>query len=127
LANKKRVLEKLKKKVQKHGVITAEYVGNMGGKTCYCAVGHLMTLCGVDMEEVKMMYNSDVIGVFENSNRRKLIQPMLDEGFTMSDLRRLQIINDDSGNFTRKKDVLEEIDIMIQELEGKRIESEHWY
>lgn len=122
MTNKKRVLEKLKKKVQKYGVISCEYVGNLNGKTCYCAVGHLMNLCEVDMEEVRMMYNGDNVGSFENSNGMKLIAPVLNEGFTIRELHILQMINDDVRDSERKKEVLEHIDFMIQELEEKIIE-----
>lgn len=69
------------------------------------------------MAEVGMVYNSDNVTVFEQTAGNKLIQPMLEVGFHMGDLRRLQVVNDDGSRFTRKADVLEVIDEMIEELE----------
>lgn len=117
MSKKLRTLQKLRKKVQKYGVIDCEYIRERDGKDCYCAVGHLMNVCGVDMDTIKSCYNGDNIGSFDVSNAEKLIQPILDEGFHMLDLQRLQGVNDSHGDHVRKREVLTFIDEMIKEEE----------
>lgn len=109
-------LKRLKKKVLKYGVIGYQYVGkNPDGKRCHCAVGHLMNLCGVDMDKISMTCNSEIISmVSQESVGGNIIAPLLEVGFTVSELNKLQTVNDNGTKFSRKKDVIDCIDDMIE-------------
>jgi hypothetical protein len=89
--NKLDILKQAKENIQRDGVIDYQYVGVVEGKECFCAVGHLMNVCGMDLT----LYREDK---FYNGEPVYLIQddfiPLIDKGFSISELEILQKTND---------------------------------
>ena len=85
------VLEKVIKQVEKEGTITERYVDSNG---CMCAVGHIFSECGVDMD----MFHEDYALNGEFPSRllsdREIFEAMEDHGFTGEELDSLQDLND---------------------------------
>lgn len=70
-----------------------EYVENRFGRKCYCAVGHLMKECGVDMETLEDDSHLNTRAIFFDG-LYPMVQVMEKQGFTLEELETLQEFND---------------------------------
>jgi hypothetical protein len=92
MTNKKEALLKLKERIQTQGIYPHEYLTKLETGECrYCAVGHLMQICGINVGTlVENSQNSSRI----TSISKELIQPLIDQGFDYSELNQIQKYND---------------------------------
>lgn len=92
----------LRKRLATAPVINNRYVGDDG---CFCAIGHLMDMTGVNMNEVRAYANSTTITrlVVE---RPLFLRPLLIAGFAVDELQRIQDLNDGYDTEKERKDHL---------------------
>lgn len=112
------LLKQVKKRIASQGVESGEYVVNKDGKRCFCVLGHMMDLCGVDMEALEKdgpQNHTDVIFL-----KKKYSNPILAKGFTMRELEQLQLLNDSGPDMAYR---LTELNTIIDEmvLEGEAV------
>ena len=94
MAEKKILLEKLRNRIQLGEEFAVEqYVEEYNGRVCYCAVGHLLKDCGIDLTDLKEDYfiNSRRI---DSNDLTQYAKPLLDVGFELDELRKIQSLND---------------------------------
>lgn len=107
------VYQEFKQRIEEQGFREHEYVQYIDGKDCYCAVGHVMAICGVDIDTITDdgADNTMAIGTFPAED----LMPLLEYGLTVDELSALQAINDntDVPYETRKKRLLLFADVMI--------------
>lgn len=116
--NKIEVLENTIKQVEASDTLLRYYYTNEQ-KDCFCAVGHIMERCGVDMdqlliyreEEQERLNGKDITALF---NFEDVMAPLIEAGFDYKELDRLQGINDGIGDNTeRKEEVLQALKTML--------------
>lgn len=92
--DKQHILDTLKARIREQGVIENRYYIQREGKSCFCAIGHLMDICGVDMEGIRIQANSEPL---VNIDQRfpHYMEPLYKAGFTLDELSKLQDVNDD--------------------------------
>jgi hypothetical protein len=87
-------LVELKERINTVGYNQCEYIVANADGPCYCSIGHLMNICGVDLkpfveDDSLNSTNIRAIGV------DNLIKPLLELGFTLIELDNIQERNDD--------------------------------
>lgn len=128
--NKIEVLETVKKRVEEQGVSQYRYVdaSESSNTECFCAVGHVMAVCGVNLDLFKEnsflnRYGIDRMFRSDAPEMTDLEQPILDDyildplkeaGFTFMELASIQELNDSlDEDEHRKVAVIEKLDRMI--------------
>ena len=70
-----------------------EYIENRFGKTCYCAVGHLMKECGIDLAPLLEDEHLNTRAIFHDG-LSDMVEKMQEKGFILEELETLQHFND---------------------------------
>ena len=71
----------------------SRYVEQIDGKTCYCAVGHLMKECGIDLTPIAEQPELNEMEII--FDEFKEIRATLEQyGFTYYELKEIQFYND---------------------------------
>lgn len=92
---KKEALQVLKNRIKTDGVIKYSYIKKDDeGKACYCAVGHLMDICGVDMEIFQDDAELNGESIERAYRQDDIFQPVKELGFTIDELHIMQSYND---------------------------------
>jgi hypothetical protein len=90
--NKAEVAKKVLERIETQGTTRYTYIEEVDGKTCFCAVGHLMDECKVDMNIFKQ---SDYLnGTTVNRIIDDYLDPIVQVGFTFDELSLMQHYND---------------------------------
>lgn len=104
--NKKDILIHVAECISEQGVVRHRYYE----KGCYCAVGHLARVCNMDMKPL-MDNNKETVYTLGEVT----LKPILDLGFSMTELDILQNTNDEyADDLERKEQVLDRLEEMIK-------------
>lgn len=93
----------LKERVQAQGTTQGRYLDTFGGRKCYCAVGHLLSIQGMADEQIARLEGRQIglvltDGMYKSSMTAQRL--LIDEGgFTAEELERLQDLNDAAPTF----------------------------
>lgn len=106
--DKKTILLEAKERIMEQGVIRHLYASH----NCYCAVGHIACAYGNGLINRLSLYNDASVYMVETA-----LKPLIEAGFTISELHALQNCNDDwDDEEERRFKVLKYIDILIAEI-----------
>lgn len=84
------VFETVKQRIEETGLIEKQYTDG----TCFCVVGHIMDVCGVDMNEIKEKYNKEKMYKLPAT----LLEPVYKQGFSLDQLEFFIQVNDQYAN-----------------------------
>lgn len=91
---KRKALENLRQHIlEEKPLVNCLYVEEVNGETCYCAVGHIMNSCGIDLTEMYKDIELNGSGVY-SEQVTPFVQKLQGYGFTLAELTKLQNDND---------------------------------
>lgn len=95
-------LVELKERINTVGFNRYQYIGvdEDTGQKCFCSVGHLLDICGVDMEPILEDEEINSYPVTNYRTREAVVEPLLELGFTETQLDRIQTLNDADNKAT---------------------------